>query len=100
MNNYLITPDSDIYLLKCPLEMDSQHQIDFANVTAQQTYFQSLPKVLMDNATYMRKDGRLYFEGSFDDYLPYNYCMYKNNGYTNKWFYAYITDITYGIWQI
>lgn len=95
MNNYLITPDSDIYLLKCPLEMDSQHQIDFGNVSAQQTYFQSLPKVLMDNATYMRKDGRLYFEGSFDTYLPYNYCMYRNNGYSNKWFYAYVSDIRF-----
>lgn len=95
MNNYLITPDSDIYLLKCPLEMDSLHQIDFANTTAQQNYFQSLPKVLMDNATYMRKDGRLYFEGSFDTYLPYNYCMYRNNGYSTKWFYAYVSDIRF-----
>ena len=95
MNNYLITPDSDIYLLKCPLEMDSRHQIDFNNASAQQTYFQSLPKVLMDNATYMRKDGRLYFEGSFDTYLPYNYCMYRNNGYSTKWFYAFVTDLRF-----
>lgn len=95
MNNYLITPDSDIYLLKCPLEIDSKHQLDFASASAQQTYFQGLTKQLMDDATYMRKDGRLYFEGSFDSYLTYNYCMYKNNNYSNKWFYAFVSDIRY-----
>ena len=94
-NSYVITPDSEIYLLKCPLEMDSKHQISFANANAQQTYFQGLTKVLMDDATYMRKDGRLYFEGSFDTYLQYNYCMYKNKGYSTKWFYAYVTDIRF-----
>ena len=94
-NSYVITPDSDIYLLKCPLEIDSLHQIDFASASAQQTYFQSLPKQLMDDATYMRKDGRLYFEGSFDTYVTYNYCMYKNTNYSSKWFYAFISDIRY-----
>lgn len=94
-NNYVITPDSEIYLLKCPLEMDSKHQISFASANAQQNYFQGLTKVLMDDATYMRKDGRLYFEGSFDTYLQYNYCMYKNTSYSSKWFYAYVTDIRF-----
>ena len=95
MNNYVITPDSEIYLLKCPLEMDSKHQISFATANAQQTYFHGLTKVLMDDATYMRKDGRLYFEGSYDTYLTYNYCMYKNTAYSSKWFYAFVTDIRY-----
>ena len=94
-NNYLITPNSDIYLLKCPLELDSLHQLDFGNASAQNTYFQSLTKVLMNDATYMRKDGRLYFEGSYDDLIGYNYCMYKNDGYSNKWFYAFITDMRF-----
>ena len=94
-NSYVITPDSDIYLLKCPLEMDSKHQLDFANATAQESYFQGLTKILMDDATYVRKDGRLYFEGSFDTLISYNYCMYKNNNYSNKWFYAFVTDMNY-----
>ena len=94
-NNYVITPDSDIYLLKCPLEMDSKHQISFASASAQQTYFQGLTKLYMDDATYMRKDGRLYFEGAYDTCLTYNYCMYRNTNYSNKWFYAFVTDIRY-----
>ena len=94
-NNYVITPDSDIYLLKCPLEMDSKHQISFTSANAQQTYFQSLTKLYMGDATYMRKDGRLYFEGAYDTCLTYNYCMYKNTNYSSKWFYAYVTDIRF-----
>lgn len=95
MNNYVITPQSDIFLVKCPLEMDSRNQINFSGTTAQNTYFQSLPKLLMDNATYQRKDERLYFEGSFDDCIQYNYCMYHNVGFTTKWFYAFVTDMRY-----
>ena len=95
MNNYVIAPSSDIFLIKCPLEMDSRHQINFANATNQHNYFASLPKLEMDNATYMRKDERLYFEGSFDTCLTYNYCMYKNEGYSNKWFYAFVTDMRF-----
>lgn len=94
-DSYVITPDSDIYLLKCPLEIDSLNQLDFATATAQNNYFMSLTKVLMDDATYMRKDGRLYFEGSYDTYVGYNYCMYKNTNYSNKWFYAFISDMRY-----
>ena len=95
MNNYLITPDSDIYLLKCPLEIDSLNQIDFANATAQHNYFNGLTKILMDDATYVRKDGRLYFEGTFDTLIKYNYCMYRNTNYGNKWFYAFVTDMRF-----
>ena len=31
----------------------------------------------------------------FEDLLGYNYCMYKNDSYKDKWFYAFITDIKY-----
>ena len=93
--SYVITPESDIYLLKCPLEIDSLNQLDFSSASAQHTYFNSLPKVLMDDATYMRKDGRLYFEGSFDSLVTYNYCMYRNTNYSNKWFYAFVTDMRF-----
>ena len=93
--SYVVTPDSDIILLKCPLEMDSNHQFDFATSTAQYNYFHALPKLEMNDATYQRKDGRLYFDGSFDACLLYNYCMYKNTSFNSKWFYAFVTDLRY-----
>lgn len=33
-----ITPNSEIRLLKCPIESDNQNQITFTNVTAQYNY--------------------------------------------------------------
>lgn len=27
--------------------------------------------------------------------INYNYCMYQNENYTNKWFYAFITNMQY-----
>lgn len=94
-DNYVIAPESDIYLLKCPLEIDSLNQLDFADVQAQTNYFMSLPKMYMDDATYVRKDGRIYFEGSYDTLCTYNYCMYRNTNYSTKWFYAFVSDMRY-----
>ena len=94
-NDYVIAPNSDIILLKCPLEIDSLNQISFADATAQYTYFYGLTKLTMDDATYQRKDGRLYFDEDFDTCLQYNYCMYRNTNYSSKWFYAFVTDLRF-----
>ena len=95
----VVTPDSSIRLLKCPLRLDDQNQLTFANITAQTNYFLSLPYIYDENLSYIRKDGVIRVATSsnieFEDLLKYNYCMYKNNHYEDKWFYAYITNIEY-----
>ena len=91
----VITPNTDLYLLKVPLEMDEVNQLTFANATAQFNYFNSVNKLPVYDYTYQRKDGTIRFGASFDDVLQYNYVMYRNDNYSNKWFYAYITDIQY-----
>lgn len=100
----IIVPDSDIILIKSPLKLDNYNQITFANVTAQYNYFNSLPKLEYDDCTYQRKDGVIRYNTNkesnpyaprFEDLLQYNYCMYKNDSYKDKWFYAFITDIKY-----
>ena len=40
----VIIPNSDVILLKSPLELSKEHQLNFANATAQFNYFNSLPK--------------------------------------------------------
>lgn len=35
------------------------------------------------------------FHGHIDELIEYNYCMYQNNNYSNKWYYAYITGMRY-----
>lgn len=96
----VVVPTSDIYLIKTPMELDEKNTLTFANATAQFNYFNSLPKISLDNATYQRKDGEIRFPTSintytYDDLLNYNYCMYRNESYSNKWFYAFVTDLTY-----
>lgn len=95
----VVTPDSTIRLLKCPIRLDDHNQITFNSVASQTAYFQSLPFLQDTNLTYIRKDGVIRCGTSenvtFEDLLLYNYVMYKNTHYDSKWFYAFITDIRY-----
>lgn len=91
----VITPKTDLYLLKVPLEIDDVNQLTFANATSQYNYFNSLPKLEVDDFTYQRKDSTIRFGANFDDIINYNYVMYRNTEYSDKWFYAYITDMQY-----
>lgn len=91
----MITPSSDIILLKSPLELSDNNQLTFSDVNSQFNYFNSLPKLEVDGATYQRKDNFIRFPAGYDTVIQYNYVMYRNKTYSNKWFYAYITDISY-----
>ena len=100
----VIVPNSKIVLLKSPLKLDNYNQITFSNATAQYNYFYNLNKLECNEATYVRKDGVIRFPThaelndslpTFEDLLEYNYCMYQNTSYDNKWFYAFITNIKY-----
>lgn len=91
----VIAPQTDVYLLKVPLEINDINQLTFTNATAQFNYFNSLPKIAVDNFTYQRKDGVIRFNAQFDEILEYNYVMYRNDAYSNKWFYAFITKMDY-----
>ena len=91
----VITPQTDVYLLKVPLEINDINQLTFSNATAQYNYFNGLPKLSVDNFTYQRKDGTIRYGANFDTLLNYNYVMYRNDAYSNKWFYAFITGMEY-----
>ena len=91
----VVIPDTDIILLKSPLQIDNKNQITFSNATAQYNYFSSLTKLELEGATYQRKEGAIRFDGNFEDLIQYNYCIYKNTHYKNKWFYAFIIGMEY-----
>jgi len=90
-----ISPQTELRLLKVPILMNNKNQITFASKEAQYNYFNSLPKLVIDNISYQRKDSTIRYPGHIDDLLEYNYCMYQNENYTNKWFYAFITNMQY-----
>ena len=90
-----ITPDTNIRLLKCPLKLDNKNQITFSNLTSQYNYFSSLPYLEVEGSMYQRKDSSIYYPGLYDDLFEYDYVMYQNDNYSDKWFYAYITGMEY-----
>lgn len=90
-----ITPSSDLYLLKCPLEVSGEHQMTFANYTAQVNYFSGLPHIAADNFSYIRADSVIRYPAHIDSIRNYNYVMYRNENYSNKWFFAYIENMEY-----
>ena len=91
----IVTPQTDLILLQCPLELDQQNQITFTSYSEQENYFKSLNKLEVTDFTYQRKDGTVRFPALFEDIRNYNYCMYRNANYSNKWFYCFITDTKY-----
>jgi hypothetical protein len=90
-----IAPNTTIYLIKAPIEADQLNIIKFANQTAQLNYFLSLPHLTLTNATYQRDDDVVRFSANAEDIRDYNYCIYQNTAYGNKWIYAFITNIEY-----
>ena len=98
----LIVPTSRIILLKNPIEIDYNNELTFSSKTAQYNYFYNLPKLECENATYQRKDEVVRFptdpnlEGvTYDDLIQYNYCMYQNDKWSNKWFYAFVKEVIF-----
>lgn len=87
-----ITPETDVILLKVPLEMDEKNQLTFTNATDQFNYFYGLNKRVFDKFTYQRKDGTITVPELVDNLYGYNYVMYRNENFSNKWFYAYIVE--------
>lgn len=92
----VVTPETDVILLKVPIEMDEKNQLTFANSTAQYNYFYGLSgKIIFDKFTYQRKDGTITVPELVDNLYGYNYVMYRNENFSNKWFYAFITDMQF-----
>lgn len=97
----LVVPTSRIILLKTPMELDNLNQLTFGSKQAQYNYFYNLPKVEVSNATYQRKEGIVRFPTNnetnidYDDLIQYNYCMYQNDKWSEKWFYAFVRNVTF-----
>ena len=86
---------TNIRLLKVPIEIDNKNQLDFENATTQYNYFNNCVHIDLDDSSYQRKDNTIRYPGHIDDLIGFNYCMYKNAQYSNKWYYAFITDMRY-----
>lgn len=87
----VIAPNNEIVLLNVPIEIDMKNQLTFANPNAQFQYFRYIQdQRAYDKVTYVRKDGYVVINDCFDNLIRYNYCMYQNENFSTKWYYAFI----------
>ena len=90
-----ITPQGQLYLCKTKLENDYKNQLTFANATAQMNYFNSVIQHTFDNYTYIKKDNVVQVGKNIDEIIDCNYLFYRNTGFTNKWYFCFITNMEY-----
>jgi hypothetical protein len=90
-----ITPQGQLYLCKTPLENDYKNQLTFSNANAQLSYFNSVIQKTFDNYTYIKKDNVVQVGANIDEIIDCNYLFYKNTGFTNKYYFCFITNMEY-----
>ena len=90
-----ITPQGDIYLCKTPLENDYKNQLTFSNATTQRTYFNSTIFKTLDNYTYIKHDNIIKVGLNIDEIIGCNYLFYRNEGFSTKYYYCFITNMEY-----
>ena len=92
-----ITPQGSVYLCKTPLENDYKHQLTFTSTTTQRNYFtnSSVLKHTCTDFTYIKRDNQLIVDYPIDTIIDCNYLYYQNTGFTNKYYYCFITNMEY-----
>ena len=90
-----IIPQSEVRLLKTPLEKDEEHTLAWDTLQEQSAYMLSNVQKTYSDFTYVRDTGTIVVPDNYDTIYTCNYLMYKNNGFNNKYFYAFITKMEY-----
>jgi len=88
-----INPDTYVKLVH--LDVTPEHQLTFNSLQDQKNFFDSLNGLVLDNFTYQRKDNIIRYPYVYDNVELYNYCVYCNVDYSDKYYYAYVTDLKY-----
>lgn len=91
----MATNISKVYLLNVPLEDDMRNTLYFSSANNQQTYFNNNIGKTYTNVSYQSEKRTFRCPDHIDNVRQYNYIMWQNTAYSNKWFYAFIKDMVY-----
>jgi len=94
----MYSPNTAVYLLNTPLSEGDGHQLTFSSVSEQTTYFSSCAVHSFIDASsfsFQRKDYYIRIPLNIESLYNCNYVMYRNNQFTTKYFYAFITNLEY-----
>lgn len=84
--------DTEVYLINVPLDSENNHTYYFATAEDQVTFFKTKAKHQSFNLSYQRKDNKIRYPAQFDSICDCNYVMYRNQSYSNKWYFAFIKN--------
>lgn len=90
-----ITPNGTINLCRTPLESDYKNELTFENLEKQLEYFNNQTVRSFTDYVYVKKDGTIKVDANIDEIINCNYLYYINNGFTNKYYFCFITNMTY-----
>ena len=92
-----VFPDTKLYIISgCPCDPDYEHTLYWPNKEGQHAYFMTKAKYRLDAMSYQRaKRGRIRVQYKVEDLYDCNYIAFQNSAFGNKWFYAFIDDVTY-----
>lgn len=90
-------PSTSIYIGTVPFDSSYRHVYYIPDRQQQESYFLSCcPNELRRNDyTYQRLQNAVVVPFNAEELYGYNYCMFKNANYGNRWFYSFIADIEY-----
>ena len=90
-----IEPSGEVHLCICPLENDGKNQLTFSDRRSQTNYFNTRIIRSTSNYTYIRQDESISVDIPIDQIINCNYLFYRNNRFTDRYYYCFITDIKY-----
>lgn len=94
-----IAPNTDVYILRrVSLDKDYNHTVRQTSASAQANMFNSsaYKKYTLTTQTYQRAgENKIRVAILADNLYDCNYMMFRNTNFGSKWFYAFITKVTY-----
>jgi Caudoviral major tail protein N-terminus len=93
----IINPDGEIRLLNVPFLADMENVMDFPDKTKQYNYMigQTIDNGHIYNYSYLRQSHSVKVNIPIDWITNCNYLMYRNTFYSDKWYYAWVTEMKY-----
>lgn len=90
-------PAGIVRIGRVPFDNSYAHTMTFASASSQASFFSSVCTQSLEEGsyTYVRMNNSIKVAFNAERLYTYNYIMYKNRNYGDKWFYAFITGVNY-----
>lgn len=87
----MFSPDSSLRLLNVRMDSELRNTLWFPDRNTQTNWFLSQSDFIsFTDYSYVKKDNTIVLACREEDIWRFNYVMYQNTNFSNKWFYAFI----------